>query len=321
MKRGVSLLPAVLAAVLAGAVPAGAAPAAIPDVQVRTAVDRTAVWVADRIVYTIDLVCRPGVDILDEDLSRDKLKLDGLQVVSSESVQATGADGTTSHHYAYTLTSYRVDQPELRVAPFSVRYYAKKPGARLQDAAPAGEAQVPATTIAFRSMLPDQADTAALRDGRPATPRARRFTLAHSVGLGLVVASFAPVLFWVVTVAGSRRQKRVHRSAKQVRAEEEATLESVRSLDLATPAARREAYTRINAVVREHLREACGVAGQSLTPAEAAPALASSRVPGETVSALLAECERARFGPPDLLPSADACRDALAQAEQLLAIR
>jgi hypothetical protein len=94
-------------------------------------------------------------------------------------------------------------------------------------------------------------------------------------------------------------------------------------MDLSSPAERREAYTRINTVVRQHLREICGVPGQSLTPVEVAPALASraGKVPVDTVAALLAECERARYAPPDAVPSAESCRDAIGSAEQVLAAR
>jgi hypothetical protein len=33
-------------------------------------VSRTAVWVGDRVRFTIDIDCPPGVDVLDDDLSR-----------------------------------------------------------------------------------------------------------------------------------------------------------------------------------------------------------------------------------------------------------
>jgi hypothetical protein len=39
------------------------------------------------------------------------------------------------------------------------------------------------------------------------------------------------------------------------------------------------------------------------------------------VTALLAECEMARYGPAEAMPSADACRAAIDQAAQVLAAR
>ena len=53
------------------------------------------------------------------------------------------------------LTTYRVDMPALSIEPISVRYYARRPGQRLQDIAPAGEVVVPGATVSFRSTLPD----------------------------------------------------------------------------------------------------------------------------------------------------------------------
>jgi hypothetical protein len=317
------LIACLLAALFAGPPCATAEPAASPDVQVRTSLDRTAVWVADRVTYTIDIICRRGVDVLDEDLAREKVKLDGLEMVAADAMQETANDGSITHHYTYTLTTYRVDVQELRIAPISIRYYVKRPGQRLQDATPAGEAQVPGAGIALRSTLPDQQDTAALRDRHPAATRATLFSLAQPVGLGLVIASVAPVLFWATAVVSRSRHRAAHRSKRQVRHEERESLETARSLDVTTAEGRREAYTRIDSVVRDYLREVCGIPGSSLTPAEIPPALAArgSRIPAETVAALLAECERARYAPPDALPAAEACRDALAQAEQVLAIR
>ncbi len=290
--------------------------------QVRTSVDRTAVWVGDRVRFTVEFDCPRGIDVLEDDLSKDKLKLDGLEVVTSESSRIDGSDESATRRFVYELTTYRVDVPALRVAPFSVRYYVRRPGPRLEDAAPAGEVQVPATTIAFRSTLPEVQEYQ-LRDSRPAIPRARTFALARPAGLALVVMSFAPVAFWVAAAIGRRRRRPVHRSARKVRSDERESLQAARDLDLTSEEGRRVAYTKIDALVREHLRDVCGVPGPSLTPAEVQPALETrdSRIDAERVAALLAACERARYAPSHAIPSADACRDALTEAEQLLGAR
>ena len=44
--------------------------AAPAPVQVRASVDRTAIWVGDRVTYAIDIVCGRGVEILLDDLRR-----------------------------------------------------------------------------------------------------------------------------------------------------------------------------------------------------------------------------------------------------------
>ena len=287
-------------------VPGSAAP------RVRTSVDRTAVWVGDRVRFTIDIDCPRDVDVLDDDLSKEKLKLDGLDVVESESSRTDGPGETATRRFTFELTTYRVDVPALRIAPLSVRYYFRRPGQRLEDAAPAGEVQIPGASQEYT-----------VRDSRPAMPRPRLFALAQPVGLALVIVSFAPAVLWAVAAVARRRDRPAHRSVRKVRSVERASLQATRELDLSSEDARREAYTRVDVLIREHLHDRCEVPGASLTPDEVGPALAErgGRIDGERIAALLAACERARYGPIHAVPSADACRDAIAEAEQLLAER
>ena len=293
-----------------------------PPAAVRTSLDRTAVWVGDPVTYTIEISCQRGVDVLDDDLSKDKLKLDGLDVASVESARDAGIGETTVRRFIYHLTTYRVDVLSLKIGALSVRYYVKRPGQRLEDAVAAGELQIPATAIAFRSMLPDdQQGGYEPRVGRGAAVRQRWLALAQPVGIGLIVASIVPVVFWVGALA--RRRQTARRRVRRVQRDEKGTLHAARSIDLTAPEGRREVYTRIDSLVRDHLRDACGVAGPSLTPGEVEPALAGrgSRVPVEVVATLLAACERARYAPLEALPSADACRTALDQAGEVLATK
>ena len=125
-------------------------------VQVRASVDRTAIWVGDRVTYTVDIICARGVEILLDDLAKEKLRVNGLDIVSSDSTTTTDASERTTYRLRYVLTTYRVDVPSLSIEPMSARYYERRPGQRLQDIAPAGEVQVPGAVIAFRSTLPDQ---------------------------------------------------------------------------------------------------------------------------------------------------------------------
>ena len=76
-------------------------------------------------------------------------------------------------------------------------------------------------------------------------------------------------------------------------------------------------------ISRQHVASTSGVPAPSLTAAEVDAALeqAGGRVSRESVSSLLAACDEARYGPPQALPSPQACRDALATAEQVLSGR
>ncbi|HYT74601.1 MAG TPA: hypothetical protein VEL79_07630 [Vicinamibacterales bacterium] len=316
--------PVVLALLLSGSVSASesapAAPPAPPPVHVRASVDRTAVWVADRVTYTIDIVCAGGVDILIDDLAKEKLRLNGLEVISTEASVTTDASGRTTHRLRYLLTTYRIDMPSLTIEPVSVRYYAKRPGQSLQEAAPAGEVQVPGAAIAFRSTLPENQPAYQLRDGRSPTPRRRLLVRAQQAGFACVVVALVPAAFLVVSAIGRRAARTPRRSKREVRQDHRSTLERLRALDVATEDDRRRAYDEISAAVRRYVAARAHVPGPALTPSELEAALAANggRVPRESVVALLATCDDARYGSPGALPSAQACRDALTEAEQLL---
>src|SRR4029079_8692069 len=89
--------------------------AAEPPVQVRSSVDRTAAWGADRVTYTIEIRCAPGVDVLLDDLAKEKLCVNGVEIVCSVSSVTTDAADRTTHTLRYVLTTYRVDTPLLTV--------------------------------------------------------------------------------------------------------------------------------------------------------------------------------------------------------------
>jgi hypothetical protein len=288
---------------------------------VHTSIDRTAIWVADRVNYTVEIVCPKGVDILSDDVAKEKLKTTGLDIVGMNASASTAADESTTHRITYTLTTYHVDTPDLRIDPVSVRYFVKRPGQRLQDEAPAGEFRIPAVSVAFRSTLANDPDAAALRDGAEPAPRQRSFASAGSFGWALVLVSIAPLAFVAAAALSRRRPRRQGRSARRMRQEERVTIDALQAMDLSTPDGRRRAYDGIDAVVRAHLRDAAGIPGLALTPAEVTARLdgRKMRVAPEDVSALLAACQQARYAPPEAVPPSDACRDAIEQARAVVA--
>jgi len=302
---------------------AGAGAAAQPpqkDVTVTTSLDRTAMWVADHVTYTIEITCRRGVDVLADDLSRDKLKTEGLEIIGGDTDRRSAPDRATIYQAHYVLTTYRIDVPALRIAPLTVRYAVTRAGQRLEDTAPAGEVQVPGATIAFRSVLPDdQADLAGIRSEKPPHARGLRFAALQPIGIGLVIVSAVPALLATAALV-RRRRPRVRRLARAARHEERASLEAVRTMDVETVEGRREVFTALDTLVREHLREVCGVPGASLTPPEVPIALATTgtKVPAEVVASVLATCELARYAPLHAIPSADACREAVNSVEQIV---
>ena len=301
-----------------------AAFAAEPPVRATSMVDRTAVWVADRVTFTVDIVCDRGVDILLDDLAKEKLRVNGLDIIGTDSSATTDAAERTTHRLRYVLTTYRVDLPAVSIEPISVRYYARRPGQRLQDMAPAGEVVVPGVSVAYRSTLPELQPAPGLRDRRAEAPRHPFFVRAQSIGLALVVVSLAPALVMAVAAVRRRTARRPgRRSVREIKRAKRDTLERLRSLEVGTEEERRRAYDEISAAVRQHVAATAHVPAPNLTAGEVDAALgqARTRVARESVTALLAACDAARYGPPQALPSAQACRDAIAGAEEVLAGR
>lgn len=293
------------------------------DVTVRTSIDRTALFVGDQATFTVELTSKRGTEVLADDLSRDKLKLEGLEIVDTTTNRHSGPDGSTIDTFRYVVASYHIDAPALRIAPLTVRYAVRRAGQRLEDAAPAGEVQVPGATLAFRSVLPEEADVAGVRSDKPPHARRARFSALQTIGIGLVIVSIVPALAAIAALARRGRQAGrpvLRRSARAVRQEERQSLETLRDMPVDSVDRRREAFTRIEGLVREHLEQVCGVAGASLTPQEVPAALAASRtnVPVELVASVLTTCELARYAPPHLAPSADECRQTIEHLQQIV---
>jgi hypothetical protein len=293
------------------------------DVEVRTAVDRTAMWVGDRLSYTVTVVCRNGVDILADDLSRDKLRLEGLDIIAADSARTAESDDVTRYRFHYLLTTSRVDLPSLTIAPLTVRYYLRRAGQRLEDTAPAGDVQVPGTAIGFRSVLPDDPATSALRDGRAPAPRLRRFTMLPAIGAALVVISIIPAALFVAAVGVRAVRRRARRAPRRSREDRRSAIETLRSLDISAPEARRDAYSRLDALLREHASARAGIPAAAMTSTEVGSAIAarSSSIPQEAIASLLAACEEARYAPPDRVPSEQSCRRDIDRAADVLGAR
>jgi hypothetical protein len=305
--------------------PAAAGTGAGP-VSARSGLDRPAIWVADRVTFSVDIDCAKDYDILPEDLSRDKLSLaPGLDLVASD-VHREAHDGATHYTVRYVLTTYRVDVATLTIAPLPVRYFVRRPGLRPEEAVPAGTVTVPGAAVARRSLLADGQQTYEIRDGRSAEARPRLFALLAPVGIGLLLLSAAPVVLLAIALGRrlyARRGQVRPPSARQVRAAARERLDAVRLTDAGDETARRDGFAEIDALVRDHVAAVSHLPARSLTTTELAAALASrnGHLPLDRVSTVLAACEVARYAPSDRLPNAEAFRNVLADAEQVLATR
>jgi hypothetical protein len=285
-------------------------------------VDRSAIWIGDRFSFIVDVDCSHGTDIVTDDLSRDRLQLDELDLRGVEETREDRGDGRTVYRFVYHLTTYSFEPATKRIGEMRLRYYVRHPGQRPEDIEPAGEVIVPGAMVVVRSLLPDDLNTARYRSERPPVARAAGLARLQPIGIGLVIVSVVPAVLWVLALQRQWRHRRRRQSARQLRHDERASLDDVRALDIDGEAGRREAFDRLSALVRRHLTGVWGVSADGLTPAEIAAALAAKgkeEVSAEATSFIDA-CEKARYGRPEDMPSRSACLAAIDQAEQLIGL-
>lgn len=281
-------------------------------------VDPPAMWVADRVTYSIEITCPAGVDIVVEDLDRSKLTLNGLDLLSAETHRQQQGSAVR-YTFDYVVTTYRVDLATPGIGPLKVRYFLTRPGQRAQDAAPSGTITIPATTIPFRSLLPDDPTSSQVREGGAIPPRWLPYRVLGTVGIGLILLSIVPaaLLLGRAVRAAQRRRRTVRRpSARRARQAAREALEAIGTANTSDIGARRDAFTKLEALVRNHLATAVGPEYAALTADEvrSTPTNGHSQIAWERVASVLESCEVARFAGLDTRPTADDWRQALDDA-------
>ena len=300
----------VLAALM---VAARGATAQTPAVEVRTSLSRTAVWVGDRTVYTVELRCAPQVDVLLDDLAGGRVRVDGGDIVSVEEAHEEGPNGRI-RRFHYTIATYRVDAPEIRIAATPVRYFQRRAGD--VQGAPAGQVIVPAAVVPIRSAIPDGDGVPPVRVPSTLRPAPRYVGIAQSAGLAVMALVIVPFILWSIDLGGRGHRAWAGWMARRSHRPPRESLEDLRASSVASDAERVDAFGRLNALVREHLSRTTGVTAEALTPAEIRTALEKRDLPHSDIETLLNACERARFAPDP--PSPDAWDDALRDAEQIV---
>jgi hypothetical protein len=291
-------------------------------VVVKSYLDRSAIWIAERFAFIIEVECTHGTDILTDDLSRDRLQMDEVEILGVEQKRDDRGEGRTSYRFTYHLTTYSFEPPAKNIREMRLRYYVRRPGQRPEDVSAEGEIVVPGAQVYVRSLLPDDANFTKYRNERPTMARGAFFVNAGRIGLGLVIVSIVPAAFLVVAIQRRWRHRRRHLSARKLRHDERASLDDVRALEVGTEEGRKQVFDRLCALVRTHVSGAWDVNADGLSVAEITAALsdAGKADVSADVTSFLDTCEKARYGKAEDLPSREACLAAIDRAEQLIGL-
>lgn len=297
---------------------AGSEPAGDPPIVVRTWLSQTALWVGDHITFTVEVISPPTINLLSEDFAKEKLTVEGLEVLQADSDRSVDASGHVIQRYRYVLTSYQTEST-LKIADWVVRYATLGAGGRVEDSVAAGELKIPGAVVALRSTLPDTLPSMAARDRGDLQPVPAALRLARPVGIVLMLVSVVPVAIWAgswLRLIGPRIRRRTLRS---VRKHARTALDELELMDVSNDDQRRDAYTQLNVIMRQHLSQVTGLPAHALTPDEIAKRLGPDSTALDSIETVLADCERARYEPPHRLPSAERFRESLAAAVQAVA--
>lgn len=303
------LLEGVAAPLLLG----GVATAQSPSVDVSASLSRTAVWVGDRTVYTVELHCAPQVDVLLDDLAGGRVRVEGGDIVAVEEDHQERPHGWL-RRFRYTIVTYRIDTPEIRISAIPVRYFLRRAGG--VQGAPAGQITVPAAVVPIRSVIPDVDSVPPLRVPATLRPAPRYLELAQSVGLAVMALAIVPFVLWSIDLTGRARRAWTRYRTRQARRSPRESLEDLRAASVTSDADRIHAFDRLNSLVREHLSLTTGITAEALTPPEIRAALEKRELPYTDVVPLLTTCEQARYAPDP--PAQETWHDALRDAEQIM---
>jgi hypothetical protein len=318
---GWSAATVVLALVACGEVaprPAGGGREGTPVV-VRSSVDRTAAWVGDPVTYTVEIVCSPGYDIIEDDISRDRLRLDGLELRTSDTARDVRADGGVLYRARFQVASYTPERDSVHIAPLSVRYFQSAGGDAGQR--PAGTAEVAGADIVVRSTLPESAGVQ-IRTAKTPLLLPASARLVQPLGLTLLALSIgAVVVALVIPAVRSRPSARPERPDGRSRSDYRAALDEIRRLDgAADPASLLGAFGRLDRILRDRLTDD-GIPARALTPDEidswSEPAGEGER--RRAAVQLLRDCERIRYGGPGQPLSHGTLVELLDRAEPIVA--
>jgi hypothetical protein len=287
----------------------------------RSSVDRTAAWVGDSVTYTVEILCSPGYDIVEDDIARERLRLDGLELKATETARDAREDGGVVYQARFQLASYETERDSVRIAPMSVRYFRTEAGGRISDQRPAGTADVAGADIVLRSTLPEPAGVQ-IRTARAPLRLPASIRLLQPLGLSLVglsVATLAVAL--AVAVVRSRTPARPERSEEAPRADYRTALAEIRrQASTADPEVLRRALGQLDHLLRDRLIED-HIPASALTPdeIESCGEAAGEATKRHAITRVLRECERVRFGGPGQPLSHGTIAELLDQTEAIVA--
>ena len=265
--------------------------------QVRT--NRTALWVGDRLEYTVRVEHSPGVEFILDHLKKEEMNLQPFELLEVRSSTAQLPRGRRLLEVRLLLTIYDTSHPEATVPSFNLFYFPRGQ-ARGKEESPAEILTVPPLAVGIRSTLTGPGES--IRDYKDALPVRVAGWMAPLI-LGLCgLAILAGYVAWLAVVqvrSGFWKKKLAERARKKSFGE---SLEEIREAPAESPQELESFYQKASEILRgmaaEKLGNGAGLAPQEME-AELRKAGAGERH-AALLGALLDQCDHIRYAPDGL---------------------
>jgi len=297
MKR-VAWLPITLLWLIASAASPQVKGAAQPaKFSIMTRLDKTALWVGDRLSYKIQVIHDPDIEFVLDQLKKERLSLAPFVLREIAIRQGKWAGGKRRLEITLLLSSYEIGRPELTIPSLDLYYFIHDPAAGKREPQ-AQVAKVPAMRVGLRSTL----------SGGPPQPRDAKPIVPRGIGRGLLalVLGLAGMIFlavrgarriWTARAADREKKPGLSPQARARLAQE--GWARIRALGGESPEDLTRFYTETSQFLRHYLSQWLEIETAGLTPEEIEAALERAKVDGpivREVRAVLEQCDAVRYG-------------------------
>lgn len=296
--------PIFVCSVLLAAIACAAAFAADqPYIQVRSNVDRNALWVGDRFHDVITVIHDPQVHFVTDNLQKSTLNLQPFEVLNVKFGEAPAAGGRNKFEIDLLLTTYEAEAGELKIPSFNLFYFVDTAVATPNADRPAETLVVPATPVALRSTVPENVST--IRDSIAPPSEPLRHRIALPVSVGMFVLALLLLLPMIFHGKHLRTAQEITRRRKQAQDQLRASAARLLGRSVDSEANMAEFYDQADRAMREYLSAISVIPTEGKTPRELSAMLAGDPVNGDVVNAeslrdivaILDSCERVRYAP------------------------
>ena len=289
-----------------------------PVINIQNSLNRTALFPGDSVIYTLEIICAPGIDILVDDVAADELTLTGLELISSQLNREESEAGIT-YTARFHLATFDTGPTVLNIGEQTVRYYNMRPGQRLETVTTVGEIIVPEIPLALRSTLAAELPFLKLRDERVWHSLASWSTGTGSMGLFLILLSGVPIIFIAFTRKQQANVEAMDQNNKVLHSQAHNDFAEIQKIDPENSDNRRQGYDLLDKLVKSYLNSIDGIVADALTANEIAVTMQDQdNVLPEDMIALLQDCEVARYGNKQNLPSSERFQSGLSILQTLL---